>query len=173
MKIEVHAYGLIGNKSTCSISEIFNGFKQNPRNRRESELLEATVFGKCVEVWCKQKLLITFVNEDKGRYKGIDFFLASSERPKNHHAFQLLQYQAKYCSVKNTDEFAQWVVEKKFLKGDDKVHLVVSIATKEAMYLDIASLKDKFKDSPYASVNLMSNIKTCDSLDVQQCIDWS
>jgi len=155
-----HAYKLINEQSTCSVSEVFNGFRRAPTNRRESELFEATIFGKCLEIWSKQKLNITFVNEERTEYKGIDFFLSSSKAPKHHIAFQLVEYKRKYCRIENTDQLAQWIIEKKFHKGDKKISLVISIATKKPFPLDIMALRKKLEESPYHSITLVGPLKT-------------
>lgn len=148
-------YRLIKEQSACPVSEGFNQFRSPPQTRRESELFEATIFGKCLEIWSKQTLRITFVNEECTKYKGIDFFLSSSKAPKIHVAFQLLECKRKYSHIDNTDQLAQWIIEKKFHKGDKKTHLIVSIATKKPLLLDLMVLRKKLEGSPYLSITLV------------------
>ncbi len=161
IKIQIETYKLTNNRSICKakVLEVLNSFKTNPKNRRESELLEATVFARCLEIWSKQELLITLVNEEKSGYKGIDFFLCSTKAPKDHSAFQLLEYKAKYCGIRSTNKFANWVIGKKFLKGDNKTHLVISVATKTEFPLDLSTLRKKFESSPYLSITLTGPTK--------------
>ncbi len=153
-------YGVIINgKKNYTVSDIFKGFGENPRNTRESELLEATVFGKCLEIWDGETVMLQFVNEEATRYKGIYFFLNSKRDPKCWLAFQLIEYKAKYSQVKNTEGFADWIIEKKFKKGDKKIHLLVSLATKAPLHLNLKILREKLKHSPYASIILLGPIK--------------
>lgn len=127
------------------------------------EIFEAVSFLKCLEIWSKNDLLVDFVNEEKSRYRGIDFIVTSTTSKNMHHAFQLLEYKSRYSPLKNTKEFAQWIIGKKFNKGDKKIHLLVNISMSKDTSLNIPLLTEMLKKSPFRSIVLFFHIKSISS----------
>lgn len=152
---------LIEGKETISVSELFAAaIKKIPTERKGLEVFEALSFLKCMEIWNKGELLAQFVDEEKSPYKGIDFFVSLKSNEDVSHAFQLLEYKSKYTPVENTEEFAEWIMKKKFKKGDNKIHLLVNVAVENDTSLNIPLLRDMLKGSPFRSIILFGQIKT-------------
>lgn len=151
----------VEDKETNSVSEIFAALiKKIPTERKKLEIFEAVSFLKCLEIWNKGELLFQSVNEEKSPYKGIDFFVASKSNEDVVHAFQLVEYKSRYDPIKNTKDFAEWVIKKKFKKGDKKIHLVINVAVEKDTTLNIPLLRSMFKGSPFRSIILFFQIKT-------------
>ena len=150
---------LIKGEKSYSVSELFAGVPENPSDRAQSEFREAVGFAKILEIWHGHNLRIYAVNEEASPYKGIDFFLSSEVRSHSNEAFQLVEFKGKYTSVKNTDVFAKWIIDKKFKKGDKRVHLVINVAPgSQQISLEPDVLRELLKGSPFRSIILLGPV---------------
>ena len=157
--ITIHKVEVEG-RETNSVSKIFSALiRKIPTERKKIEIFEAVSFSKCLEIWSKNDLFIVFVHEEKSPYKGIDFLVGSKSNEDIIHAFQLVEYKSKYVPLENTKDFAEWIIKKKFNKGDKKIHLLINVTVEKDTILNIPLLCTMFKNSPFRSVILFCQIK--------------
>ena len=150
---------LIKGKKSYSVSELFAAVPENPKDRDQAEFREAVGFAKILEIWHGHDLSIYAVNEEVSPYKGIDFFLSSEVKSNSKEGFQLVEFEGKYSSVKNTDDFAKWIIDKKFKKGDKRVHLAVNVAPgNRQINLELDVLRELLKGSPFRSIILLGPV---------------
>lgn len=127
-------------------------------DRRWQEIREAAIFGRLLEIWSGKKLQAAFVDEGKTKYKGVDFLLYDIQKPEKCEMFQLLEYANQKEAIINSDALANWIIKKKFEKGDSKVHLIVSIKHHEAE-VDLKHISNSIGESPFRSVAIMGVVK--------------
>lgn len=127
-----------------------------PQNRRQKEIAEACKFGRIIEIWKKEKVYITIIDEAKSDYLGIDFMLCVESDKRAHEAFQLLEYHQQYSGRKDSERLAAWVKEKKYNKAESTATLVVDVCSADPFVVDLAILRKELLPSPFQKVLIIA-----------------
>lgn len=152
MRYRFNCFSIDEKSSPIPIVELLD-LSRIPEDRRGKELKGAVLLGHFLQIWGKKNIGLVFLNENKSQYKGIDFFLCDISNPEKYLAFQLVEHLRFNQEDMPFDKLGDWICDKKSKKGDEKIHLVVSVKTGNIELLK-SELKETYSRISFASLTV-------------------